>query len=413
MKDLKLSNKKNIVFVPDAHYLSDPIFFELAEEKSKGYRYIYFDTKFPMSFEQKSIDKEKIKIFDEFVEVDDKMVPTIKDVFNNKNISFRINKILDFLRAYTRYRHELYSQLDKIKPAAIIVTTDKLLVSKELYKYAQRKQIPYIVYQSAFINMNPYPFKRKFKNFIYRILFNLLMQIPLSVKNSLYGNEEKNAYLFLWGDYFKQFYGNLKPEHIKVVGNPYYDKVIMKSIENVERLKGSFPVEQLKILVCTQEMSGLISEQEDNELKRSYRQMVEEHPDHWFCFKIHPRESKDAYEEIFHGLKNVKISDNDDLLSLLKEYNFQISSGSLTSFLSILSGVPVILFKPDLLASTGYFNGRVEQKAQDINEFSVLLKYLNKRSSYIEFLKERESYLETMLRHNACQNFNRVLNENN
>lgn len=62
--------------------------------------------------------------------------------------------------------------------------------------------------------------------------------MPIYRKRSLIGEENKETYLFLWGEQFKKLY---KKKRAYVLGNPLFDKLLgdpifklkLKNIENI------------------------------------------------------------------------------------------------------------------------------------------------------------------------------------
>ncbi len=405
------SNK--ILFIPDAHYLSDPIYTRLAANKIEKFNYYYFLTNFPMNFVQRNED----------IKVDQKQFDKIhiqnnpnKDFFFNiiykANLIYKIKNIIKFIKLYKFYRKDVYHTLNEYSPSIIIVTTDMLLINRDIYKWAFSKNIPFIVYQSAFLESPHYNFTANLKNFLYRICFNRLLNIPLGRYNNLYGNEFKDSYLFLWGEYFKKDYSGKKADDkIKYVGNPYYEEVIAGSKDIINRIKNSLPKENLNILICTNDLTGFLTKEEIEKIFVIYQKAIIENPNHHFIFKIHPGESEQKYESLFNKekVKNYSVETKQTMTQLLGYAHIQVSIGSLTSFEAILSGIPIIIINSKLLKIADHFNNELDEKVYNYDEFNEKIRLMNSASFYKSFLLKRKDYIDKFMKLDSVDRLNNAI----
>lgn len=404
---------KKIVLVPDAYYLSDPIYTRLLKSKVDYSQYIYLNTNFPMSFVQ-SVIPNTYKLFDSYIEISGYDTEIIRSVIFNKNPLFRFANLKKFIHEYYLFRSKIYEVLDQLRPSAIIVTADKLLASKEFYFYAKKHQIPYIVYQSAFLEAPDIKMPKRLKNLLYAVIFNSLLRIPLANSRREYGNEFKDNYLLLWGNHFAAKYiGKKENKFIKTIGNPQYDEIYSKGNKIIDQRKETFPAEKLKVLICTQELAGLVSKKAQDELKNIYRELIINNPTYQFCIKVHPRESEEDYISLFdnESTTNLVITKNTDLNKLYNDYHIQISTTSLTSFNALISGLPIILVKPDLMPFFNHFFNDIALKANDSMDILHHLRIINSYDYYNKFIDRRESFLRDILCPDSINRFKSFLND--
>ncbi|WKZ71076.1 MAG: hypothetical protein QY331_07400 [Melioribacteraceae bacterium] len=404
-----------ILFIPDAHYLSDPIYTRLAANKIEKFNYFYFLTNFPMNFVQR-YESSKIdqKLFDKIYIQNNPNKEFLFSIIYKANLKYKIKNLIKFIKLYKFYRKEVYNTLNELSPSIIVATTDMLLINRDIYKWALSKKIPFVVYQSAFLESPHYNFTTNVKNYLYRICFNRLLNIPLGRYNNLYGNEFKDSYLFLWGEYFKKDYNSKKADDkIKYVGNPYYEEIIARSKFNINRIMSDLPKENLNILICTNDLTGFLTKEEIEKIFTIYQKAIIENPNHHFIFKIHPGESEQKYESLFNKekVKNYSVETKQTMTQLLGYAHIQVSIGSLTSFEAILSGIPIIIINSKLLKIADHFNDKLDEKVYNYDEFNKKISFMNSASVYESFLLKREDYINKLMQLDSVTRFNNTIKQ--
>lgn len=407
--------KKKILFVPDAYYLSNSIYSEFCDDKLKDYRYIYFDTNYPMSFIQLlPIEIYTSNKYDSIIEIENPYKSFFYDYFKNKNIIYRLINLLKFCRSFNIYKKIVKNALKDVSPDIIIVTTDKLMISHILNEYSQENEIKFIIIQPAFLETPKRSLSYRSKNLFHLLFFNSILKIPLGNKNSCFGNEFENSYLLLWGEYFrKNYYDKNINKKIRLIGNPEFDKLITRSEKRIIKLKEVFPTDKLEILICTQELKGIISESTYKNLVKEYVEIVEKNSKYNFCIKVHPRENINEYNKLLENkrLTNYRIKQNEELESLFDSNFIQMSVGSLTSFNSILAGLPIIIYKPDLLPYFNHFTDESFITLDNNSSFAETIRLINSKEYYSKFLDIRNDYIKKMLRRNSNLLFNNFIKE--
>jgi hypothetical protein len=304
--------------------------------------------------------------------------------------------------------------LKDVSPDIIIVTTDKLMISHILNQYSQENEIKFIIIQPAFLETPKRSLSYRSKNLLHLFFFNSLLKIPLANKNSCFGNEFENSFLLLWGEYFRKDYYNKRiNKNIRLIGNPVFDKLITRSDKRINKLKKVYPTDKLEILICTQELKGIVSETSYKNLIKEYVEIVERNSNINFCIKLHPRESISEYKELLEdkGLTNYQIKQDEELESLFDTNFIQMSVGSLTSFNSILAGLPIIIYKPSVLPYFNHFNNEKFITLNDHLIFKDVIEMINTKEYYIKYLAIRSKYINKMLKRNSNLLFNNFINE--
>lgn len=383
--------KRNIVFIPTFHYLSHPLFFNIVE-KFSNHEKIYFNPKDPgiWEYNKKGIKKEEIlNYFDNYYEIEKEI-----DYKNNKS-----NKLQRFFEN-KKYIRNIKNILNGIKPVAIITTSDMSYSARICNQWANKNNIPVIIIQPSFLDFEITDCKK------YRIrylLFNKILNIPLYKKQTYFGNENKNNYLFLFGEYFKKYYkGKSIYNNIYITGNPVFDKYFTNyKGENdgfYEML--NIPPDKMVITVCTQEIDVVFGVDAFTSLIDMYKSVIVDNEKLFFIIKVHPGEDIEKYNKAFRDLdmNNYKIVKDINLYDIYKITDVQVSVSSYSSFEAVVLGIPIILVNPDNeFKLFDYFNNEIELKANTAEELS---KYLRRclTKEYKEVFKiKREKYLKSKL----------------
>jgi hypothetical protein len=88
-----------------------------------------------------------------------------------------------------------------------------------------------------------------------------------------------------------------------------------------------------------------------------------------------------------------------------------MSVGSLTSFNSILAGLPIIIYKPSVLPYFNHFNNEKFITLNDHLIFKDVIEMINTKEYYIKYLAIRSKYINKMLKRNSNLLFNNFINE--
>ena len=226
-----IKNKKRIVFLPTYDYLSNDLFLSFIDRLSE------YDTIYINNDEYQPIEKNSniIKKFSKYFEVYSGYNFTSKPSFQKKIKSF-FNNIL--------FQKKLNLFFKSLDPDLLITTSDMSVAFKGIKAYCKINNIPIIIIQPSFFDyekiykINYKDRTRKFINFF----------IEIYPKQALWGNEDKETILFLWGSYFKNYYSNKKD--IRIVGNPKYDTYISNNLQqfDIDRFKKKYNINNKKII---------------------------------------------------------------------------------------------------------------------------------------------------------------------
>lgn len=390
--------KENIVLIPIGYYLSNPLFFSIAE-KFSDYRKVYFNTKDPVSwkYDKKRMQKENIlNYFDEYCEVE-------KKITSDKECS-KLQKFLE----HKEYIKSIKNTLNRIKPAAIIITSDMSYSARICNQWADKNNVPMIIIQPSFLESWIPNYNLKYR--IEYLFFNKILNIPLYRKQTHFGNENKNNYLFLWGKYFKRYYkGKSIYNNIYITGNPAFDKYFTnykkKNVNLHEML--NIPAEKRVITICTQDIDTMFGVDAFISTIEMYKSAIMNNEHLFFVIKIHPREDIEKYNEAFRDLNkgNYKIVKDINLYDLYKIIDIQVSGLSYSSFEAVILGIPIILvnlnntFKllGQLFKSFDHFNNEIELRANTAEELSEHIRRCLTEEYKEEFKIKREKYLKSRL----------------
>jgi len=300
-------------------------------------------------------------------------------------------------------RPALNKQLAELAPDAIVTTGDGgTCINRYCNIWAQKNNVPFIVVQPSFI-ADSREKQRTCKERIGHLLFNTLLRIPLSPGKKVFGGEQSGNYLFLWGEFFKNFYQGLEIEkNIYITGNPAFDRIFSSRSEDkpTEDIGLNIPEKKPVVLICTQPLDRLLNEDIFACTNKMYRFIIEQNLGLFFIIKVHPREQVGKYNKIFNGLKtkNFTVTGKLDLHSILRIADVQISVSSFSSFEAVVFGVPIILVNPSRqITFPDYFNSRIELTAYTPEELDKNLKKSIAREYIEEFETKREKYLKSRL----------------
>ncbi len=383
---------KTLVFIPTYYYLSHPVFFNIAKASHKS-RNVYFNTKDPyFAPTNECIREEEIcNYFDEYHEIDDTL---FRDAVNAK---CRLKKY----RLFRSFKIKLEKQLKTLSPDAIVTTSDMGgIMNRMCNMWAERNNLPFIVVQPSFIDIDRV--KNTFKEQLLYLLFNRILDIPLCTRQKIFGNERPKNYLFLWGEYFRNYYRGLEIEkNIHITGNPTFDPILKNEFDKTELDDLGLVLEGRPIItICTELVDEILGKENVREINHFYRFAIRENPDLHFVIKVHPREDSEKYEKIFHDLdkSNHTIVRNIDLHSLFRVTDVQVSVASYSSFEAIVFGIPVVLVNPgNRISFTDHFDNKIELRATAEEELSGHIRRSLTEEYKQEFRIKREKYLKSRL----------------
>jgi hypothetical protein len=356
---------------------------------------IYYNTKDPLfaACNQENINEQQVlERFDEYKE--------LETTAFSKTGGNRLKRVFQFVSQ----RPRLKKQLAELAPDVIVTTGDGGAgINRYCNIWAEKNGIPFIVIQPAFIS-NTAGRADTWKDCIGYLLCNIILRMPLCRKQKLFGNERPCNYLFLWGEFFKNFYKGTEIEkNIYVTGNPAFDEILDKDINErppVE-LEVEIPKGSKVITICTQPLDKLIGKELSQQADRFFASAIKNNPDLFFIIKVHPREETKKYVDIFSDLNvnNYTVVKDVGLNEIFTVTDLQVSVSSSASFDAVISGIPVVIVNPEgRIQLFDYFKGQIELTANTPDELNMnLIKGLT--DEYIEEFKvKREKYLESRLR---------------
>lgn len=375
--------KQNIIFIPTYYYLSNPLFFSITKKISK-YEKIYLNTKDLWQYNKGKIDSDEIlKYFNKYYEVD--------RISNQKNNKFSKIKMVFAIKKFSKnFKNILY----ELKPITIITTSDMTPSWRICNKWARKNNVPIIIIQPSFFDFkkNNYDFKKRFKH----LLYNKILNIPYFSRQGYIGNEDKNNYLFLWSEYFKQYYKN-KPiyDNIYITGNPVFDKYFnecKKKNDTYYKILNISPDKNI-ITFCTQWI--------DKELINIVKRTIVVNKEFYFIIKVHPNEDIEKYNKAFKEVDNInyKIVKDINLHKLYEITDVQVSlPSSYSSFEAIALGIPIILINlKNKYEFVDFFNNEIELRASTSIELSNQIKKCLTEKYINEFKFKRKKYLKSRL----------------
>lgn len=409
-------NRKRIILIPDASYLSNPIFIGIGRKSGPELLTIYLNPNFPFSRYEKDenySDLEDKQIFDEYTNIDKKFFNSFKGTLFKRNIVQKLISFWTFIFLFSKYNRKFKDKLNSIKPDAIVMTSDVSVVNLIVNKWATGNNVPVIVVQSAFLEIVKPTFKQEVKRLFFHTFFNVILQLPFERKQFKYGHESDNCYLFLWGSFFAGDFEKLKANNrLRITGNPAFDLLFNESNipdEDLLRLAKGKPI----ITIFTHKLEGVLSEIEIQEVENGYREIINNNKNWFFIVKIHPRESDSKYINLFHPIKsdNFIITKEITVKSILSVAKVHITVFSFSSFEAVLSGVPIILFMRDLVSHFDAFNNEIEFRSNSLSELKKHITEAISTEFRSEFTRKREMYIGSRLSSTDGKSSERVLQE--
>jgi hypothetical protein len=368
---------KRLVFIPTYSYLSHPIFFSIAR-CAQRFHTVYFNTKDPLfAVSNREISPEEmVSHFDEYCEA--AFVPRKK----RKSI----------LLHHLEVQSALEDQLSTLEPDVIITTSDMGgYLNRMCNMWAEKKGIPFIVIQPSFIPLERVG--KTLKENLFYFAFNNILGIPLCTRQKVFGNERPSNYLFLWGEYFKNFYRGLEIEkNIRITGNPAFDSIFQN--EAGTDLGVSIPEGTPVITICTQPLDVLLSEKVFKKVNDFFKTLIEENPDLFFVVKVHPREDTKKYD-CFNTSNSIILRDV-PFHAVLRRTHVQVSVSSYTSFEAAVSKVPIVLIDPNIQLFD-YFNNEIGLVAATKEMTTDLVRKCLSPAYQDVFAAQREQYLKPRL----------------
>ncbi|MHA1186607.1 MAG: hypothetical protein ACTSSK_06970 [Candidatus Heimdallarchaeota archaeon] len=384
-----MSEKKTIIFTSAYSYLSNPQYFSFVDKLSKVKK-VYLHVKDPLSveFDDKLVKKDEIlRYFDEYIEIDYNLKEELLKVYEERQGFWR-RLSFKTIKPYYDYKKLLLSNLDQIKPDAIVTCSDMTVSDRVISSWCRKKRKSHIILQNCFIDDINYA-KYKFRHKVRYFFFNKLLRAPLYRKQHLYGSENYRSHLLLWSDYYI-LDSNRKNTHF--IGNAVFDKLFQQFSDKKKKAD--------IITICTQPLDELFSVKIFDEVNKYFKIALEKFPDVSFHMKVHPREEISKYQKIFPEKKypNVKVIKDYNLHELFMKSFGQISINSFTSFEAAALGIPVIIINPnDEINTYDHFREEIDIRIRKPEEISEAIKTIQSNDYWELFLKKREKYFKKML----------------
>jgi hypothetical protein len=386
LKYSKSYDKKTIVFLPTYDYLSEKLFLSFINKLDE------FNTIYINNDEFQLIKKNKNIAYNFSYYLEVRGGYSFK---KNKNILKKLKKIFIENKAL---QTKLLKNIKDINPDLVITTSDMSIAFKGIKKYCDKNNIPTILIQPSFFDYEETN-KKDIKSKL-RKLINIFLDIY--PKQILWGNEDKNTILFLWGNFFKNYYN--KEKDIRIVGNPIYDNYNDKclSTRDKDNLRSNLKIMSNKkvVTICTEAFGGLISKEDTNMLFKFYSEIINTNQNFFFIIKLHPRDSiKDINLRLNINLSNYVLIGNEySLLDIFYITDIQVSVASASSLEAILLNIPVILINPNnSININNFFNNSVELRAHDIIEFNKCLDMVSSVTWSNKFALNRDKFLSVYL----------------
>ncbi|MHA1978771.1 MAG: DUF354 domain-containing protein [Candidatus Hodarchaeales archaeon] len=390
-----MSKKDQIIFIAKYRYLALPHFISIVPHL-ENIDTIYLELKDPGSypFIQKSFDDaEKLTTaFTMYKEIE-------FEGYQDLLISLREKKYLSPIRgfrkisAFRKYKKHIKQILETISPNAIVSSSDMALIDRIVTEWCKENRIPFIVIQPSFIEgvvSKAYKKASFGQNFKY-YLSNKLLGAPTYLKQSVFGNEAIWSYLLLWSQYFVL---DKKRKRTYFIGNPAFDR-FFKEFETTRSIKNT-------VLICTENIDELFGKKVFHTVNDILKSAIKERSDLIFYLKIHPREPKEKYSEIFieSEFPNVRIvKDEIPLYELFKKCDLQISVNSYSSIEAAAMGLPVITITPDFIYENiiDHFKGIINIRVIDKKGILDAISQIYTDGYWSLFSKKREKYYNQIM----------------
>lgn len=379
-----------ILFSSNYYYLCNPTYFSLAKHLT-GNELYYLNTNCSQ-VNKIGIDKKQIE--------DNGFIYRISESYPEQQLSVR--KLKACRASYEKYTHSIEEQINTINPDVIIVDSDLCLPAQIMHKWSVKSNIPFIIIQTCLIdffkNRKIYFLIEQFVGKLSRTILNL----PLNRKQSVYGLEFDDSYLFLWGEYFRSRYA--KRKNVYVLGNATFENLLNFDKYILEDYNFRFKriPNGKTVLICTEFISGVTNFSYDTILE-IYKKLSIKHSDINFIIKIHPREDESIYSKHLGSLNNLAVIKKADLYSLFKISDLQMSFVSTTSLEAAAFGLPVVLFgflNEKYLQSKyqeHFFMGiALKANYNDVDDISSKIDTALSDKYKEEFLIKRDSFINNM-----------------
>jgi len=379
----KISTK--LVFVPSSSYLSEPIYNALKEDiRPHKELLLYFNLP-----EINKQNKNRIN-HDSIIDLNDLevMINYFSYPITKKAITF-----FRFVLDLRKYKQRIYSWLDQENPD-VILTTAETISTLICLDWARKKNKLGIVIQPSFISIDEFQ-NRKLKYDLQNLLFVSLSGCRINSANILFGTSFNENFVFYFSKSIDIYYEKIKHYRRILIPNIQFQNyyTFFKSFEQQYREFGS-------ILLCVQnfeKLPKLVSCSDAKDINKVYIDIIKAFPENHFIVKIHPRQIEDEefYKNLFldNGLLNFKFVTHEPLINLFKKSSLHISSGSYTILEAILSGVPSINIRPDVISLGVYLKGNVERNAYSTKDAIELIKQSMDSSYYNEFIERRKKFI--------------------
>ena len=175
---MDLPFKKKIVYLVVYDYLSVPIYNRTAKILAAEFEHclVYFpDPYIKGDFNLNKIMGEN-DCFNSFLDYTSKNFEEIKKIISRKQEKTHLIRLIFLLK---KYRDEVLTQLRILAPDFIFTTTDLSFVSRLAGDFASGQNIPFILFQSSFIDSCSEGFAGRFKRNVLSVFFDRFLKLPL------------------------------------------------------------------------------------------------------------------------------------------------------------------------------------------------------------------------------------------
>ena len=343
------------------------------------------------NLKKRSLTRDSIfPVFDEYKEIRGiELAP--------RSMNYISRKIYNLGKFYQQ-KSDILSFLDHNSPEAVFLLSDGLFSDRVITSWAKKNDIPILLLQPSFIKLadsvGSYAgmVTKLIKSFkiVFSKIVALLLQLPLFPRQKYYGLEDDYPHLLLWG---RKFIISTNRSNTFFVGNPAMDKIFGKKIIDNENIKS-------KILICTTDVYTVWGMDTHISIIKSYRELIKSLPDYHFILKIHPREDRAVYDDIFNNFNcdNYTITHDGDLYTLFDEVSIQISNYSYTSLEALISGKRIINMCTDEMYTKieDLFDDRVNIRVRNTVELVDAINKVNSQEYISKFEYNRIEFLSEL-----------------
>ncbi len=196
---------KKVIYIIAYKYLSLPLYRCIAETLKDDYEnyLLYFEE--PFINQEISYYPIENSLFREFRIFIPDEIKRVKEIIKNNQIQKNIHI---FVKDLVNYKFNLEKEIKKLEPDIIITTTDSSFISRIIANYSNKNNIPLLLFQPSFIDPIPFNLLKIIRDKFYYLIFNIILRIPIFNWQPYWGNEAKNAYVFIWIKDFPNSYNN-------------------------------------------------------------------------------------------------------------------------------------------------------------------------------------------------------------